>query len=497
MRVRFLALLAAAGLVAAVAVAIAPALAASTRDLEKKLDAAIAAKDGAAAAAAIADLGAAGDEAAAKAIVAAAVAAAGTLDLEEPATAALSGMKGEAARAYLFKAVKSEKNWVARFLVVAALARTGTPEAEDAVIEALEDREPTVGAAAVSHLERRATRETVGKLVRALPRLDREKRLAPVRKAVAGALRDLTGLDVDDTQDWTNWWAANGAAFEPKKLGAAGESGGDVVTRLRENHPSDFRTVERLSPDDILLFHGKTDRIERVLESLKLPFRALDRERLMDTPLDPARQVVVFACNGTRDRFSDEEVKKVRDFVAAGGYLFTGDIVLKSLTERAFPGQISFAGETPPEKWTVKIRPAAAGMTHPYARDVFPLDPFQRENFTWKIHEQTYLMKLGEGVVPLVESEELAGMLAGHKGGGAKGGRGGKKGPAAQGPVPVAVTFRYGGERVETGKATAGAVLHVLSHFQDQQTKEGDGFALQQLLLNFIVEKQKARAHAP
>jgi hypothetical protein len=39
-------------------------------------------------------------------------------------------------------------------------------------------------------------------------------------------------------------------------------------------------------------------------------------------------------------------------------------------------------------------------------------------------------------------------------------------------------------------EAGAGRVLHILSHFQRQATKQGD-YALQNLLLNFMMERVK------
>ena len=203
----------------------------------------------------------------------------------------------------------------------------------------------------------------------------------------------------------------------------------------------------------------------------------------METTLEP-RQILIFACNGKNDAFTDEDLKKIHDFVGQGGYLFTSDWMLKSLTERAFPGKVAFAGETPrKEQWEVKIRPSADAAAHPYNRDVFPIDPFERANFNWKIHQRTHLLKLGAGVVTLVESEDLAQKLGETKKAGAR-------------AIPVAVTFRIRAEKVETGgkgDEAGGVVLHVLSHFEDQRTKDGDGFALQQLLLNFIVEKQRSK----
>jgi hypothetical protein len=75
----------------------------------------------------------------------------------------------------------------------------------------------------------------------------------------------------------------------------------------------------------------------------------------------------------------------------------------------------------------------------------------------------------------------------------------------------VAVTFRWHGGRIATGTGVSkkqatgggenkpaepegGCVLHVLGHFKHQKDADsGDHFALQQLLLNFILEKQHAR----
>jgi hypothetical protein len=476
---------------AALSLAFPLAALAGRTEAEKKLDAAIAAKDRAAGAAAIREIAAAADAEAAKTIVAGTVkAAAAGVDLEEEALSALSGLTADSPRKALIKAASEERLWVARFLVVAALARMGLSDAEDAVIAALEDKEPRVGAAAVAHLKAKATRETVGKLVAALPRLDKEKKLAAVRKEVSSALRDLTGVDVDATQDWKNWWDSNGAAFQPKKQ-ERGKGGDDVVTRLRENHPADYKTVERLSGDDILVFKGRSDRVEKVLDALKIPYTLVDRAKLAGIELDP-KQVLIFNCNGRADPLSDDDLKKVRDVVAQGAYLFSSDWEAKVLIERLFPGKIETIGESPDEELLVRIRPVAAAAMHPYMRDVFPIDPFAQANFSWKVHQRTYIVKLGEGAVPLVESEDLCAKLQEGKD------RRGRKVPVGPGPVPVAVTFRFSGERVETGKRgeepPGGSVLHVLSHFQDQRTKEGDGFALQQLLLNFIVEKQRARA---
>ena len=86
-----------------------------------------------------------------------------------------------------------------------------------------------------------------------------------------------------------------------------------------------------------------------------------------------------------------------------------------------------------------------------------------------------HLMKLGRGATALIESPQLA-----------------KK----TGNGIVAVTFQFSSGRVATGakpKMTIGSVLHVLGHFEKQKDPKSDGFALQQILLNFVLEKQEAR----
>jgi hypothetical protein len=535
---------------------------------ERRLQQAIEQKDLAAAKSALKDLAAKDDEAAAKAILETCGKAASLLDLEDAASDALAAMSSDGARKALFKIAKSDGVEAARYLAVISLGRVDSADAREALVGAIGVKDPIVTSGAIRELKSHPCADGVRRLIEKLPELEKEKKLANVRREVASALRDLTGQQIDDSRDWKNWWASNGEGWQPAKSeqaagggsrgAASGGGGGDVVTRMRENHPNDFKTVERLRKDDIVVVKGRSDQVEQVLDQLKLPYTKV--ADLGEWKPEPSHQVIVLNCNGGGSPPSEEEIKKLQTFVAQGGYCFSSDWALKAVIQRAFPGKISFLRETPSPEFEVKIDPAPGAIQHPYNRDVFPLDPFKRASFSWKIHERSHVVKLGEGVTVLVQSEDLSEHLAGGGGEGGKdgdgsdggdnkprgrhgkygkgngsgsssggddgdddnkprrgkrrgGNGGGQHGPVGE-PTPVAVTFRWGDARIPTGGGGAGgdgakagstgvrgsgqgveiggAVLHVMSHFRDQKSADGDGFALQQLLLNFVVEKQRA-----
>lgn len=152
-------------------------------------------------------------------------------------------------------------------------------------------------------------------------------------------------------------------------------------------------------------------------------------------------------------------IDMMREHVEDGGYLFTSDWGL-TIVERAFPGYLKNAGNVGPK--TVAIRAKQGKERHPLLEEVFysggksGASAVERK-FLWEIDSASYYVKPEKpGVETLVESLQLG------------------RYPA------VAATFVPEGGR--------GRVLHVLSHFQKQATKQGD-FALQNLLLNFMFER--------
>lgn len=166
----------------------------------------------------------------------------------------------------------------------------------------------------------------------------------------------------------------------------------------------------------------------------------------------------------------------LKDFVGNGGYLFTEDLGIKDIVEKLFPGYIS-AGESA-EVGEYQIYPNRGFSTHPLLLDVFAKAPSGGGGFSlkWKADmSPVYQINYDESMVePLIYSPTF----------------GEKK--------ILGVTFFYPG-RPNQGKlfiskgyenpffSKGGRVLYLTSHF-GKQPKEESGFALQQLVLNFVYE---------
>lgn len=212
--------------------------------------------------------------------------------------------------------------------------------------------------------------------------------------------------------------------------------------------------------------------------------------------------------------FTDRAVQRIALFVNQGGYLFTEDWEVEELLEKAFKGYVK-KGD-PMVEAEVTVLPNIGALAHPYMNRIFgekikaslppplpvgddtsgtppsgrtdlvppPVVP-EKEQIThqWKIdNESPVLVVENPAVVTvLMTSPELAKKYT----------NGG----------PVAITFLVGPgvpEGVTTGfqqdrkKMIGGRVLHVLSHFGKQKTRE-DEFALQNLLLNLLIEANERR----
>ncbi|MCZ6691975.1 MAG: hypothetical protein O7H41_20500 [Planctomycetota bacterium] len=213
-------------------------------------------------------------------------------------------------------------------------------------------------------------------------------------------------------------------------------------------------------------------------------------------------------------------IKKIKRFVEKGGNLFTEDWGVKEIIEINWP-KFLVSGSYLKEQ-QVDIAPARGRTSHPLMRGVFAdpadrladgddnddngdggkpdpedqrtkdgkktLTPQDEEeiirrirtlNHEWKVDDESPYLKIKNPreVAKLLESEKIGKLANGHDG--------------------VAVTFFP--RRVGAGSGAAsdgverrpsGRVLHVLSHFGKQASLE-DEYALQNLLLNFLLEANR------
>ena len=234
------------------------------------------------------------------------------------------------------------------------------------------------------------------------------------------------------------------------------------------------------------------------------------------------------ACN---HKLSDSAVKKLKEWVEAGGYLFTEDWGLADILARAWP-QLVGPGSYLPEG-EVDVAPASGATTHPLLRGVFvsakkiikesdigekeagsgkggPVtvsedvrkkieESVKKPDNKWKVDDESpYIeVKNKKKVTILMSSQKVGSLSSGHNtvaltfGGPYGYGKG-----EAIGKRKNRTQLRGDEESGGIGKRIPGVikgrVLHVLSHFARQHAKE-DEFALQNLALNFLLEAKMRR----
>jgi hypothetical protein len=239
----------------------------------------------------------------------------------------------------------------------------------------------------------------------------------------------------------------------------------------------------------------------------------------------------------TSHRLKPETLQVIKAWVEnEGGYLYTEDMGIIEIDEQLWPNFI--VSGTPEkdkasntEKWnsvrkkdangqwlphvTVKLTPSKGNTSHPLMRGVWqkprkaeaakPADgdgeaaeggmhsqeksesPAKPLEHVWQVDDESPAIEIKdkEHVIPLLESQELAAIDGGF--------------------AAVAVTFKPGAnasKKQATGSGASkgtgewattkgGRVLHTMSHFGHQDMSQ-DGQALQNLIVNFLLEAAKA-----
>ena len=220
-------------------------------------------------------------------------------------------------------------------------------------------------------------------------------------------------------------------------------------------------------------------------------------------------------------RLSRDALAAIKTWVETeGGFLYTEDWGILDVVEEIWPDRVvSGTGATTKEQkprllrqkaangqtwephFDVFLRPGHGSPSHPLMRGVWQRAPAppaaQGEGTTekarqpgqvfvhhWQIDDEAPAIEVQDAgsVTTLLESEDLARI--------------------ADGNGSVAITFRPGAPKGKTGatgsgtgeytRSKSGRVLHTISHFGHQDTSE-DGQALENLLLNFLLEASKQR----
>jgi hypothetical protein len=179
---------------------------------------------------------------------------------------------------------------------------------------------------------------------------------------------------------------------------------------------------------------GTYDHVEQVLDALEVPFTPIPGASLRGVRLRPD-QLLVVNCPG---KLSAPDIVAVRDFVEAGGSLFTTDWALRNVVEPAFPGVLAY-NDRPTADAVVRIE--VLERDNPFLRGVMD----EADDPQWWLEASSYPITVldPDRVEVLITSKELE---------------------AQWGEAAVAVLFRYG----------KGEVFHMISHYFLQRTELRD-----------------------
>ncbi len=404
----------------------------------------------------------------------------------------LSELRSAAAMDVIVDEILSRGLVTLRRDLMMALQLSQESSAEAGLVRVLKEGSPDLQIVAADELAQRGRRDAIPVLIGLL-----DKRGADLDELKRQALRALRGLTKRDFgprgADWKAWWEKEKESFrvgEPEKRGP----GETVAETLRRGRATEYEDLKKGRKEEILVVAGLYDEVQSVLTKMSIPHAVVTKDKFAQAELEKANVLLVNCDNWAAATFDARQAARIRAFVAGGGYLFTSDWGIKDALLAAFPGYIKAGEMIKPEgpALTVDIF-AHRGMTgHAFLREVFikmakeggegresATRTREKLAFQWIIDPGTYPIVYDPAkVVPLVEGPELK----------------------EYGPTAVAVTFLFGAtpeeERrfVSTGgvyediaKRKAGKVLHVLSHFRAQKTKDDD-YAVQNMLLNFLIE---------
>ena len=201
--------------------------------------------------------------------------------------------------------------------------------------------------------------------------------------------------------------------------------------RMATEAPLAAEALAAIQESDIVVVTGCYDHVERVLGALDVPYQTVEPGLLRQVRLRPDQMVVV-NCPG---KLTGPEIVQIRDFVAAGGTLFTTDWALRNVIEPAFPGYIEYNDNATTDD---VVRIDVVDTNSPYLQGVLDSD----DDPQWWLEGSSYPIRIidADRVRVLIRSREL-----------------GEK----YGEEPGAVVFEYG----------KGEVFHMISHYYLQRAE--------------------------
>jgi len=202
--------------------------------------------------------------------------------------------------------------------------------------------------------------------------------------------------------------------------------------RMEKERPADLEILKKVSESSIIITQGSYDRVETVLDLIKVPYVLISTDQVKDIDLSPD-QILIINCPGYVD---EEGLGKIKDFVKRGGFLFTTDWSLLNVLEKIFPEFVKY-NQRPTGDDCVAVE--VVDKSNKFLEGLFQADA----DPIWWLEGSSYPIQIidKKKVKVLVTSREMR---------------------EKYGEAPIVITFDYG---------DGGMVLHMTSHYYLQRAE--------------------------
>lgn len=202
--------------------------------------------------------------------------------------------------------------------------------------------------------------------------------------------------------------------------------------RMEKERPMDLEVLKQVEESSIIIVAGSYDKIELVLDLIKVPYILVQPNDVNQINLRPD-QILIINCPGNID---DKGLQKIEKFVKKGGFLFTTDWALLNVLEKIFPEYVKY-NQRPTGDDCVSVE--VVDKSNKFLEGLFQADA----DPIWWLESSSYPIMIinKEKVKVLIASKEME-----------------KK----YGEAPIVITFSYG---------DGGTILHMTSHYYLQRAE--------------------------
>lgn len=219
-----------------------------------------------------------------------------------------------------------------------------------------------------------------------------------------------------------------------KKMNKAYQASSKIMEkRMKRERPKDLEILRKVKDSSIIILKGQYDKIEMVLDLIKVPYVLISPHQINGVELRPD-QILIINCPGSG--IDKDGLTKIHSFVKNGGFLFTTDWALLHVLEKIFPSYVRY-NQNPTGDDCVSVE--VVDKSNKFLEGLFN----DEANPIWWLESSSYPIEILDPmkVKILVTSREME-----------------KK----YGEAPIVISWDYG---------YGGMVLHMTSHYYLQRSE--------------------------